>query len=264
VEQGTLVGVIVCFVGVFGAVILKGISPTYLFTIPAAFLVVLVGAMGATFTSNEMKDNKRIGKIIGKAFKAPSSGAHDPAEVVGQVVGFADRARREGLLALEEDCQKIEDEFLQKGLQMAIDGTDPEQVRDTLSLEIKAMKERHKTGAAMMTQLGVFCPSFGIIGAVLGLIATMGHMDDPEMMAHGISAAFVATFWGVFFANGVFLPFGHKLKKLSEEEVHHKTLLLEGIMSIQAGANPRVVEETMLAFLPPAVRLSVIEERKSA
>jgi chemotaxis protein MotA len=262
VEQGTLVGLIMCLIGIFGAVILKGISPVYLFTIPAAFLVVLVGAMGATFMSNEMADNKRIGKIIGKAFKAGN--AHDPAEVVGQVVGFADRARREGLLALEEDCQKVEDEFLQKGLQMAIDGTDPEQVRDTLGLEIKAMKERHKMGAAMMTQLGVFCPSFGIIGAVLGLIATMAHMDDPELMAHGISAAFVATFWGVFFANGIFLPFGNKLKKLSEQEAHHKTLLLEGIMSIQAGANPRVVEETMLAFLPPAVRLSVMEERKSA
>ena len=261
-EQGTLVGLIMCLVGIFGAVILKGISPVYLFSIPAAFLVVLVGAMGAMFMSNEMADNKRIGKIIGKAFKAGR--AHDPAEVVGQVVGFADRARREGLLALEEDCQKVEDPFLQKGLQMAIDGTDPEQVRDTLSLEIKAMKERHKTGAAMMTQLGVFCPSFGIIGAVLGLIATMAHMEDPELMAHGISAAFVATFWGVYFANGVFLPFGNKLKKLSEQEAHHKTLLLEGIMSIQAGANPRVVEETMLAFLQPAVRLSVMEERKSA
>ena len=261
-EQGTLVGMIVCLVGIFGAVVLKGISPAYLFTIPAAFLVVLVGALGAVFMSNKMGDNKRIGKIIGKAFKAPEN--HDPAEVVAQVVSFADRARREGLLALEEDCQKVEDEFLRKGLQMAIDGTDPEQVRDTLNLELKAMKERHKVGAAMLTQMGVFCPSFGIIGAVLGLIATMAHMEDPEMMAHGISAAFVATFWGVYAANGIFLPLGNKLRKLSEEEVHHKTLLIEGIMSIQAGANPRVVEETLLAFLPPAVRLTVAEERKSA
>ena len=261
-EQGTLVGVIVCLVGIFGAVILKGISPAYLFTIPAAFLVVLVGALGAVFMSNKMEDNKRVGKIIGRAFKAPAQ--HDPTEVVAQVVSFADRARREGLLALEEDCQKVDDEFLRKGLQMAIDGTDPEQVRDTLSLEVKAMKERHKVGATMMTQMGVFCPSFGIIGAVLGLIATMAHMEDPEAMAHGISAAFVATFWGVYAANGLFLPFGNKLKKLSEEEVHHKTLLIEGIMSIQAGANPRVVEETLLAFLPPAVRLTLAEERKSA
>jgi chemotaxis protein MotA len=261
-EQGTLVGVVVCLIGIFGAVILKGISPVYLFTIPAAFLVVLMGAVGAVFASNKMEDNKRFGGIIGKAFKAPAK--HNPAETVAQVVSFADRARREGLLALEEDCQKVEDEFLRKGLQMAIDGTDPENVRDALSLEVKAMKERHKVGATMMTQMGVFCPSFGIIGAVLGLIATMAHMDDPELMAHGISAAFVATFWGVYAANGLFLPFGNKLKKLSEDEAHHKTLLLEGIMSIQAGANPRVVEETLLAFLPPRVRLEVMEERKSA
>jgi chemotaxis protein MotA len=148
---------------------------------------------------------------------------------------------------------------------MAIDGTDPEVVRDVLEVEVEAMKERHKGNAAMMTQVGVFAPTFGIIGAVIGLIATMGKLDDPEHMAHGISAAFVATFWGVFMANGLFLPFGNKLKRASAEEAQYKQLIVEGILAIQAGSNPRVVGEMLKSFLPPKVRATLnTEEKKSA
>jgi len=261
-EQGSMVGLILVLIGVFVGGLLKGVQPVYLFSIPAALLIVIVGAVGAAFLSNPMARNKSLGKIIGIAFKGPAK--HDVAETVGQVVSFADRARREGLLSLEDECQKIEDPFLRKGLQMAIDGADPEQVREVLELEVEAMKERHKFNAAFMTQIGVFAPTFGIIGAVFGLIATMSHMDDPELLAHGISAAFVATFWGVFMANGLFLPFANKLKAFSAEEAEHKTMLVEGILSIQAGANPRVVEDMMLSFLPPAERLEILEARKSA
>jgi chemotaxis protein MotA len=115
-----------------------------------------------------------------------------------------------------------------------------------------------------MTQVGIFAPTFGIIGAVFGLIATMSHLDNPHLLAHGISGAFVATFWGVFMANGLFLPFANKLKSFSAHEAEHKSMLVEGIMAIQAGANPRVVEDMLLSFLPPADRLALLEERKSA
>jgi chemotaxis protein MotA len=258
-EQGSMIGLIMVLFGIFVGGILKGVQPVYLFSIPAALLIVIVGAVGAAFLSTR---NKNLGKIIGIAFKGPAK--HEVGQTIKHVVSFADRARREGLLSLEDECQKIEDPFLRKGLQMAIDGADPEQVREVLELEVEAMKERHKFNAQFMTQIGVFSPTFGIIGAVFGLIATMSHMDNPHLLAHGISAAFVATFWGVFLANGLFLPFANKLKAFSAEESEHKTMLVEGILSIQAGANPRVVEDMMLSFLPPSERLEFMEERKSA
>lgn len=261
-EQGSLVGLIILLIGIFLGAMLKGVQPVFLFTIPAAFLIVVGGAIGAAFISFPMDVNKRIGKLMGKAFKG--NGETNAGEAIAQVVSFADRARREGLLALEEECNKIEDPFLRKGLQMAIDGTDPEQVREVLETEVNAMKARHKLNAAFMTQIGVYSPTFGIIGAVFGLIATMSNLEDPSKMAEGIAAAFVATFWGVFLANGLFLPFGTKLKVFSDEEVHHKTLLIEGILSIQAGANPRVVEEMLMSFLAPSEREALHEERKSA
>lgn len=261
-EQGSLVGMVLLLIGVFVGSLLKGVSPAFFFTIPAALLIVIVGAIGATFLSNPMGLNKQLGKYIGISFKGGAK--HDPGETIGQVVAFAERARREGLLSLEDDCQKIEDTFLRKGLQMAIDGADPEQVREVLELEVEAMRERHKAGAGMMTQIGIFAPTFGIIGAVIGLIAAMSRLNNPEELAHGIAGAFVATFWGVFMANGLFLPFGNKLKMFSASEVEHKNMLIEGILSIQAGANPRVVEDMMLSFLAPSERAHIAEERKSA
>jgi len=166
-EQGSLVGIILVLVGIFVGGILKGVQPVYLVSIPAALLIVIVGAIGATFLSNPMELNKKLGKIIGVAFKGPPK--HDITETISHVVSFADRARREGLLSLEDECSKIEDPFLRKGLQMAIDGADPEQVREVLELEVEAMKHRHKEGAQLMTQVGIFAPTFGIIGAVFGL-----------------------------------------------------------------------------------------------
>jgi chemotaxis protein MotA len=149
---------------------------------------------------------------------------------------------------------------------MAVDGADPEVVGEVLEAEVSAMKARHKTGSQFMTQLGVYCPTFGIIGAVFGLIATLSHLDDPSELGHGIAGAFVATFWGVFAANGIFLPIGRKLQHLSEEEVHYKQIIIEGVLSIQAGSSPRVVDDLLQSHLPPAHRLKAgaDEERKSA
>jgi chemotaxis protein MotA len=260
-EQGSLIGLIMVMIGVFVGAILKGVQVGFLFSVPAAFLIVFVGAFGAAFLSNPMARVKGTGKIIGIAFKGPAK--HEVGETVSQVVSFADRARREGLLSLEDECQKIEDPFLRKGLQMAIDGADPEQVREVLELEVEALKERHKGNAQMMQQIGVFAPTFGIIGAVFGLIVTLSHMDDPKLLAEGISAAFVATFWGVFLANGLFLPWSNKLTALSAKEVAYKRLIVEGVLAIQGGANPRMLDDMLRATLPPKERGGA-EERKSA
>jgi chemotaxis protein MotA len=264
-EKGSLVGIILVLFGTFVGALMKGVSPVSLFTIPAAFLIVLVSSFGATFLSfsgDEMKNFSKYMKIGFMPGPPPQPGA-----VITQIVEFADRARREGLLALEDAINQAEEPFLRKGLQMAVDGADPEVVRDTLDTEVRAMKERHKLGSQFITQLGIYCPTFGIVGAVFGLIATMSHLDDPELLAHGIAGAFVATFWGVFAANGIFLPIGRKLQRLSQIETDYKSLIIEGVLSIQAGSSPRMVDDLLQSFLPPAVRLQLkgeSDERRSA
>jgi len=120
--------------------------------------------------------------------------------------------------------------------------------------EISALKERHKAGQTFFTNAGVFAPTFGIIGAVFGLMATMSHLDNPELIGHGISGAFVATFWGVFLANGIYLPFANKMKRFDAYEVSHMELVMEGIMAIQSGTSPRVVEEILSSHIPPSER----------
>jgi chemotaxis protein MotA len=203
-----------------------------------------------------------LGKVIGKAMKPntlPSA-----SEVVTTIVHLTNRARAEGLLALEEEAKKIEDPFFRKGLELAVDGTDPDALKKTLNSEIIAMRERHKVGAAWTEKAGVYAPTFGIIGAVFGLIGTMGHLSEPEKIGEGIAGAFVATFWGVFLANGIWLPFSNKLKVNSAEEVARKSLIVEGVMAIQAGVSPRIVEEMLRAHIPPAEREEMGDSSQAA
>lgn len=261
-EPASLIGMLLVLIGIFLGSLMKGVSPVALFAVPAALLMVIVASFGATALSNNMSDFKNFGKIAGKAFKKQK--IDDPNDSIDQIVHLAERARREGLLALEEEVAKIDDQFLQRGLQLAIDGGDPEMVREVMETEVHAMRDRHKVGAEIMTSLGIFSPTFGIIGAVIGLIATLSNLDDPSKLGYGIAAAFVATFWGVFMANGIFLPMGKKLNRLSAEEIASKQLVIEGVLSIQAGANPRVLDDMLSSYLPPKIRAARAEEKKSA
>jgi chemotaxis protein MotA len=264
-EKGSGVGIVLVLIGAFVGSLLKGVSPVALFAVPAAFFIVLLSSFGATFLSFSALEMKNFPKYMKIAF-APGP-PPEPGVVIGQIVSFADRARREGLLALEDAINQTDEPFLRKGLQMAVDGAESEVVRDTLDTEVHAMKERHKLGSQFVTQLGIYSPTFGIIGAVVGLIATLQNLDDPSKLGHGIAAAFIATFWGVFAANGIFLPVGRKLQRLSQMEVEYKQLIIEGVLSIQAGSSPRVVDDLLQSFLPPAVRLQLkagADERQSA
>jgi chemotaxis protein MotA len=251
-EKGSMVGLIVTLVGVFGSAVMHGIQPTFLFLEIASLMIVWLGSIGATMTSFPFEATQNLAKYVQKAMKGGE--VHSPTETIGQIVQLTNRARAEGLLALEEEAKGIEDPFFRKGIELAVDGTDPETVKKTLNAEISAMKERHKIGQGWCTQAGVFAPTFGIIGAVFGLMATMAQLNSPAKVGEGIAGAFVATFWGVFLANGIWLPFANKLKMLSQHEVAHKQLIVEGIMAIQAGVSPRVVEELLMSHVPPAQR----------
>lgn len=255
-------GIILAFVAVIVSMIMEGGNPAALVTHPAPIILVLGGTIGVTMAGYDIKDVTGIVKVAMKVFMPGTP--LEPADSIGTIVHFADRARRDGLLALEEEAKDVEDPFLRKGLQLAIDGTDPDVVRDVLETEIAALKERHKVGAKFFADMGAFAPTLGIIGTVLGLVHMLENLDDPSSMGPLIAAAFIATLWGVMLANLIALPMSNKLKLASAHEVHHKELVLEGVLAIQAGANPRTVTEKLKSYLPPGQRDDIGDEKQSA
>jgi chemotaxis protein MotA len=251
-DPASLIGFVVVLVGVFIGMIMKGADPVAMFTNVAALMIVIMGAIGAVIMSYPMTTTKSALKAFKKLFfPGPPP---DLAATVKQITSLAEVARREGLLALEEHAKNLDEPFLKRGLGLAIDGGDSDSIKHTMQSDVRAIKERHKAVASWFTQVGVFAPTFGIIGAVVGLIAVMGKLDDPAQMGHGIGAAFVATFWGVFMANGMFLPWANKLKALSALEVQHLQLMMDGIAALQLGSSPRAVLEQLNTHLPPAQR----------
>ncbi|MEZ5321064.1 MAG: MotA/TolQ/ExbB proton channel family protein [Microthrixaceae bacterium] len=193
-DPATGVGLVLVLIGVFAGSTMEGVSPATFFTSPAAFLIVLVGAFGAMFFGNPMDEGKKLPKILIKAIKGQKLTGTN--ELVDQIVEFADGARRDGLLSLEAQVGSITDPFFRRGLQLAIDGADPDMVSEVMESEVKAMSERHKLGSKMITSIGIYTPTFGIIGAVIGLIHTMHLLENPTELGAGIAAAFTATFWG--------------------------------------------------------------------
>jgi len=255
--KATLIGLIVALACVMLGAQTHGVSPVFLVTNVTALLIVVGGALGATMASFEMAATSGVFKAIKKAVLPKS--APEGSVNIAILVEFARKARHEGLLSLESEIARVEDVFMRRGLQLAIDGSDPEAVAQVLRTDIKAMRVRHKVAADWCQSFGVFAPTFGIIGAVIGLIATLAELEHPEKLGAGIAAAFVATFLGVFMANGVMLPLSNRLKRLSALEVVGRELVLEGVLAIQGGQNPRVIEETLISYLSPKQAAAIRE-----
>jgi chemotaxis protein MotA len=220
-------------------------------------LIVLVGTYGATMASVGWGPMSKIPKLYKLAF---SPRQQDLRERVDLLVGIAEQARKEGLLALDAQLGDIDDEFTRKGLQLVVDGTDPDLVREILEAEIDGMETRHRAGAAPFEKAGGYAPTMGIIGTVMGLVHVLQNLADPSSLGPAISTAFIATLLGVGTANLVFLPVAVRLKALSEEEVELRTLTLDGILAVQAGDNPRVVADKLISYVPPSERTEVEEE----
>lgn len=251
-DLATPAGIIIAFVAIFASMILEGGNPAALIESPAPLVLVLGGTFGVSMASQKMGD---IGGIIKATMRNLLPGKKtDTAATVEELVGFADTARREGLLALEEKVKAVEDPFMRRGLQLVIDGSDPEAVEDTLDAELDGVRARHKIGAKFWGDMGGFSPTLGIIGTVLGLIHVLENLSDPEKLGPLIGSAFLATLWGVMLANVVYLPLSNKMKRTSGAEVEHKELIIKGILAIQAGASPRTVGERLKSSLPPALR----------
>jgi chemotaxis protein MotA len=242
-----MIGVGVAFAAIMLTFVLKDVSPTILINMPS-LMIVMVGTAGATIASFGLSEFMKFPKLLGIALKGHKSHA---VEMRDQLVAFAERARREGLLALEADVDQVKDPFLKRGLQMVIDGLEPETVEEVLELDIEAMKRRHGHGASMFAMMSGYAPTFGILGAVMGLIAVMAHLSEPEKLGAGIQVAFIATLMAVGMANAVYMPVSVSLKGKSAEEAIERQMALTGIMAIQAGDNPRIVAQKLDSFLDP-------------
>lgn len=249
-DLASLIGIILGFAMLIGGFMLEGGHFTSLLE-PTAAMIVFGGTAGATIASFSMDDIKQIGVLFKITF---SEKRYEVNELIGTLCGFAEKARREGLLSLERETANIDDEFLRQGVQLVVDGTDPSLVRDILETQIDFTDQRHKIGADIFEAAGGYSPTMGIIGTVMGLVHVLSNLSDPESLGPSIAVAFIATLYGVCFANVAWLPIGHKLKLKSKQERFMREIALEGILSIQAGDNPSIVREKLRAFLSASLR----------
>jgi len=259
----TIAGIVLALISMVVAAFMAGMNPIGIFLGDIGSIILVVGGtLGVTAASGTMAQALGAPKAMVKGL---TGGAGiDRAAAIKQLVGFADTARKEGLLALESEIEKIEDPFFQRGLQLAVDGTDPGDLREMLELDLDRMAARHREGAGFFLTAAGMAPAMGMVGTVIGLVDMLGNLEDPSTLGPAMAVAFLTTLWGAFLANYIFQPIASRLKKLSTDEMASKELILEGILSIQAGSNPRAVAGRLVSFLPPGDREAVLDEKKSA
>ncbi len=257
---GLIIGLLLGFGALSGGFAMEGGDFASIIGIPAA-VIVFGGSFGATVLSNRFSTVMAIPKAISKLISDKKA---DLTRIVADFVGLADKARREGLLSLEEQAQELEDPFMRKGVMMLVGGTDPEVIEAVLESDTHAMKKRHESVYDFFEQWGAYAPTIGILGAVLGLINVMSNLDSPEELGHGIAVAFVATLYGVGSANLLYLPFAAYLKSQSRLEVETREMMVEGILSIQSGDNPSIVRDRLEAFMPEKQRGKDLEQEPPA
>ncbi|MDD4891268.1 MAG: motility protein A [Phycisphaerae bacterium] len=250
-DLSTVIGFVIG-VGLIGFAIFEGTEgKPMIFIVPAELAIVLGGATAATLISFPLKSVLSMGKVLKQAFFEHHT---SPAKLIGDIVSYAEIARRDGILSLENVVKDIKDEFLVRGIQMAVDGSDPELIEKVLSSELDTVQERHETGRALFETLGKYAPSFGMVGTLIGLVLMFKNMDDPKKIGPGMSMALLCTFYGALLANLVALPLADKLKIKNSEELLHKEIVIRGVMAIQSGDNPRIVEQKLKTFLSPKER----------
>jgi len=249
VDIATIVGLILGCLLVLMAVLLGGDIASYL-NAPSV-LIVIGGATAATMTAYPISRFLKLPKV---AMNALFSKPTNPRHLIDELVEFAEVARRDGILALESKAEEVEDEFLTHGIQMAVDGTDPEVIQKILETELENLLERHEAGKGLLDSMGRFAPAFGMIGTLIGLVAMLSNMDDPSKIGSGMATALLTTLYGSLMANIIFLPMADKLAQRTSEEVLAKTIVIHGVMAIQSGDNPRNVQSKLVTFLPPAAR----------
>ena len=243
-----ILGIIMGFISVIVGMIVKGADAMVLLN-PAAAIIIGIGTLAALVNAYPKNDIKRLPKIFGVLFKSKENAK--PEDLVETIMSLAQKARQEGILALESTVDGLEDPFLKNGMEMVVDGVNADQIEEVLANEIEALEERHRVGSAMFKTAGSSAPTLGVLGAVIGLIGALGNLNDVNALGHMISAAFVATLYGIFFGYVLFIPFGSRLARKSESEVKNMMITVEGILAIQAVHNPNTIERKLLGMLDP-------------
>lgn len=242
-------------IGMLIMAMMSGSSLIIFWDLPSVFITV-GGSFCALLITYSLSDIKKMGVLFIQAFK---ENTFSGVGIIQEFANLSRKARREGLLSLEDEISQIEDKFLKKGLQMVIDGIEPETIKDILELEIDEMQNRHMSGAKMYQVWGGYAPGFGMIGTLIGLVQMMQNLSDAATIAQGMGKALLTTFYGSLLANLFCMPVAANLKAKSEKEVEIRNMILEGVLSIQSGVNPRIVEEKLLTYLSPSDRLAYLE-----
>ncbi len=251
-DLATVIGLVAGMICIVVPIIMGG-DVTGFIDVKSIF-IVLGGTIAGTLINYSLNQVIGVFKIVRNVFFQKPL---DYSQMIVSLVGFADKARREGLLALEEDVDGVDDDFLKKGIQLVVDGTDPELVRNILETELSFIQDRHKAGAGILETMGALAPAFGMIGTLIGLVAMLASLDDPTTIGPSMAVALLTTLYGAVIANLLCIPTAGKLKVRSAEEMLLKEIMIEGILSIQSGDNPRIVEEKLKAFLDPQSREKV-------
>ncbi len=244
-DLATIIGLLIGFCAIFGGAAIEGVHITALIQ-PTAALIVLGGTFGAAFVSFPLAVIIGALKGVKTAFFPPEI---DHKQVVKDIINYATKARRNGLISLEQEAQVARDPFIKKGISLVVDGIDPQKLRETLEAETITYEDHVKHIIGFYEAAGGYAPTIGIIGAVLGLIHVMSNLSDTSKLGAGIAVAFVATIYGLIVANIICLPIGNKLKVRMQEEVLRRVMILEGLIAIQNGENPHFIEQKLMSYV---------------
>ncbi|WP_020612475.1 motility protein A [Sediminispirochaeta bajacaliforniensis] len=254
-DIATIGGLILGVAMVAMGIIIGGVGVGIYIDIPS-ILIVLGGSFAGLMVSNPLPRILGVMKYVRHAIQVPN---YEVEKTITTLVNFSERARREGLLALEDDIEEVEDEFLKNGIQLVVDGTDPELIKSILYNDVGQLEERHAVGIKIFDDWGALTPAFGMIGTLIGLIAMLANLDDPDAIGSGMATALITTLYGSFLANLLFIPFKNKLEDRDKAERLSRDIMIEGILSIQAGDNPNILKYKLISFLEPAKRKEMLD-----
>lgn len=248
-DIATILGIVSAF-GLVLIAIFMGSGLNVFVNIPA-LMIVVGGTLGATFINYPLKDVLGVFNVVKNALLTKNISTK---ELTKNLLSFAKKSRKEGILALEGEIKDVNDEFLKKGVQLSIDGLEPQEINHIMETELDFIKSRHQLGAEIFTTMGTFAPALGMIGTLIGLVQMLQTMDDPSSIGPAMAVALLTTFYGSIMANIVCMPIAGKLRTRSKEEVLIKEMAIQGVLSLSNGDNPRIVEQKLYAFLPPNKR----------
>jgi len=257
-DIGTIGGIALSFLLIFASFIIGGASPLLYWDLPSV-LVTVLGSLCTIFIAHPISRVMNIGKVYAAACKIPKL---ETEKIIRILVEFSERARREGLLALEDNVQELDDEFMRKGIQLVVDGTDPEIIKTILENEMSQIESRHGEGCKLLDDWSKLAPAFGMIGTLIGLVGMLANLEDKSAIGPNMAVALITTFYGALMANILFIPVKGKLEDRTNNEMLLKAIMMEGVLSIQAGDNPRILFEKLVAFLPPKTREALRAEQK--